>query len=306
MIKNQDQRLSDFSFKEITRAQLDMIKTAPFFDVELSSNCNVHCLMCPRRELKRTSSLMEKGLMYRLADWFPSQAKVMLAGLGEPILHPKIFEFLFALKKRGIETGITTNGLLLSPEVVSKLIESHVDLIQISFHATSKEQYNKIVKGGSFNKLMNNLSYLSEKVIHCDQVKLTATVQKDNENDIERIKHIADSFGFDLFLRNCHSRAGANYDFSCSFKHPAACGIFSKVSFIDSDGNILACCQDLKSQIRLGHIDQSSFSEILNKKKKIIEGNRGFSICRHCDDDYRYYLIAEHLKTNNKIGSNDV
>ena len=80
---------------------------------------------------------------------------------GEPLLHPKIIDMISYAKKNKIKVvGIITNGILLNKNMSKKLLDSKIDLIDISIDAFTKESYEKIRKGASFEKIQGNMDNL--------------------------------------------------------------------------------------------------------------------------------------------------
>ena len=63
---------------------------------------------------------------------------------GEPLLNPKILEFIDLAKKAGvIEVSINTNATTLDEKKAEKLINSGLDQIIFSFDGGSKKTYEK-------------------------------------------------------------------------------------------------------------------------------------------------------------------
>jgi radical SAM protein with 4Fe4S-binding SPASM domain len=288
--------------EELITKQLELLDSTPFLDIELSASCNVDCIMCPRDKLKRSNPIMSEKLIEHLINWIPKDAKVMLAGLGEPLFNKYYYHFVSTLNKRGIETGLTTNGLFLTPDVIDKLIQADIRLIQVSFNGVSESVYQNIMPGSCLSTVAKNLKYLAKTKANNLIVKLAVTLQDKNKNELPAIRKFADSLDFEVFVRNLHSRAETTFQ-KGFLDLPNGCGIFSKVTFVASDGHILSCCQDLGKQFILGHILQDSFVDILTKKKRIVKNNDWFLNCSQCDDDYRYYLLCEDSYTSegNKI-----
>jgi radical SAM protein with 4Fe4S-binding SPASM domain len=287
-------KASQLSQEEKKLIQLQLLNSTPFFDIELSSKCNVSCIMCPRIKLRRKQELMSKDTINKLIDWLPNNSKAMISGLGEPLLNDYIFLLAKGLNKKGIEVGLTTNGVLLTRATINNLIHCNVNFIQISFNGASEKVYNSIMQGADFSAVIDNLKYLAKIKKDHMTVKLAVTAQSSNKDDIANIRAFADNLGFEIFLRNLHSRAGAICDAIKQIDFSCGCGIFSKVTFIAANGEMLSCCQDMQGKFVLGNIFNHSFDKIMIKKKKIVEKNTWFPICKNCDDEYRYHLFFDN------------
>ncbi len=81
--------------------------------VNITNRCNMVCPMCPREvlDLPQNDLPVEKAL--RIIDRLDGARKLALVGLGEPLLHPDLDRMIEYAEARGIQTQITTNGLLL-------------------------------------------------------------------------------------------------------------------------------------------------------------------------------------------------
>jgi MoaA/NifB/PqqE/SkfB family radical SAM enzyme len=71
--------------------EMELLHSEPIFDIELSSKCNINCVMCPRTKIRRKLEIMSLTSIKVLIDWLPNNAKAMLCGLGEPLLNKDIF-----------------------------------------------------------------------------------------------------------------------------------------------------------------------------------------------------------------------
>lgn len=283
------------NIKDRKQREIELLNSVPVFDIELSSKCNISCVMCPRAKLTRKHEIMSLDLINTLVNWLPSNAKAMICGLGEPLLNNNVFFLISSLSKRGIEVGITTNGLLLTENNIDMMLNSGINLIQVSFNGSTEEIYRSIMKNGSFLTIIQNLQYLAKIKTPKLTVKLAVTIQKENKDDVENIRVLANNLGFEVFLRNLHSRGGLLEIENCKPNDSPGCGIFPKVTFIAASGDVLSCCQDLAGKFILGNIKQNTFEDILSGKKRILDKDNWFPICNHCDDEYRYLLLADDI-----------
>jgi hypothetical protein len=76
--------------------------------VEITRRCNNRCDYCDRPRSERDLSLSEFQAI--LDDLDPWGAEAVALGGGEPTLHPRLQELLRMAQRRGLRTGLTTNG----------------------------------------------------------------------------------------------------------------------------------------------------------------------------------------------------
>jgi len=129
--------------------------------IEVTNRCNLLCQTCPRtyfqRELLKSLSLNE---FINIAEQFPDMQRVLLHGVGEPLLNKELPEIIKYLKGRNIEVIINSNGTLLSPQWQEKLIESGLDQYRCSIDGAKDETYARIRGADLLPKLRRGLEGL--------------------------------------------------------------------------------------------------------------------------------------------------
>jgi MoaA/NifB/PqqE/SkfB family radical SAM enzyme len=279
--------------EEILDEELTLLHGLPRFDIEVSLKCNINCVMCPRDKITRRKSMMSPGLMDVLVDWLPGmESEIFFCGLGEPLLNPNIYGCMAKLHKRKNITGITSNGLLLTPETVHRLIDAEVNFIHVSFPSLNKEIYEGMMKGSLFETVLGHLKYLSEVKPKEIAVELAFTEQPENAGEIEIVKAFARELDFGFQHNVLHTRGGhLNRGYKTDTRGgPEACAVFAGNHFITGEGDILACCHDLEGKTVLGNIKDISFTALLEIKKSRIIKNRWFPLCSKCDDINRFKM----------------
>jgi len=88
---------------------------------------------------------MSMDLFLAILDRFPSALALTLAG-GEPLLHPKLFEIVWAAHRRRLKVHIPTNGSLLQRNL-DLLREAPVEFLNVSLYG---------VDGASFSAVTGN------------------------------------------------------------------------------------------------------------------------------------------------------
>src|SRR5580658_1488053 len=125
--------------------------------VETTAKCNLYCPMCPRETHKQPKEDMTDEIFERLVKDSEGTAEhMMLIGLGEPFLDPKIFDRIEYCERHGVATLLSTNGTLLDEEAATKLLDSPLAHITLSFDGASKETFEHYRKGARFEKVRDN------------------------------------------------------------------------------------------------------------------------------------------------------
>ena len=121
--------------------------------VEVTTRCNLRCAMCPREAPggRIRDGDMTRETFARLAPAFSKLDALILNGIGEPLLHPLLEQFVQEAKQSMPASGwvgFQTNGQLLGPKRARSLAAAGVDRICISADAVSPELFSSLRKGG--------------------------------------------------------------------------------------------------------------------------------------------------------------
>jgi MoaA/NifB/PqqE/SkfB family radical SAM enzyme len=96
-------------------------------------------------------------LFTRIVDQFPRIARVVLHGVGEPMMVPALPRMIRYLKDRGTYVLFNTNGTLLSRRKGQELIDSGLDELRVSLDAAEPEAF-KLVRGRDmFGRIVRNV-----------------------------------------------------------------------------------------------------------------------------------------------------
>ena len=125
--------------------------------VETTAKCNLYCPMCPRETHKQPKEDMADEIFNRLVQDARSTGEhMMLIGLGEPLLDPKIFDRIEYCHKHNVSTLLSTNGVLLEGDNAEKLLQSKVEHITLSFDGSTRESFEYYRKGAKFDRVRDN------------------------------------------------------------------------------------------------------------------------------------------------------
>jgi len=151
-------------------------------NIGVSDRCNQRCLMCSEHSLycadggrrmaaddvldERDFGLMDAHTYHDLLRDLLSLGtkEIELCGLGEPLLHPRLFDFLRQAKQAGLRVRLVTNASLLDEEKAHELVALSLDEIHVSLNAASPETYAAIhgVGPSVFERVLDALHAISE------------------------------------------------------------------------------------------------------------------------------------------------
>jgi MoaA/NifB/PqqE/SkfB family radical SAM enzyme len=136
--------------------------------VVVLNTCNLECVMCPYHspQIKATHTTgyfdekqaMTWDHMQRIAaECGRLQIPVKMGNIEEPLLHPRLTDFIKLCREKGVPTvHITTNGTILTERIARGLIEAGLTSMYISMDAARPDTYKRI-RGGDLVKLEANV-----------------------------------------------------------------------------------------------------------------------------------------------------
>lgn len=163
--------------------------------VFVNDKCGLRCKMCDFGVSNEEASLaqmmagrgnrMDPGVLTGLFATLgtgPGELSLRLTGT-EPLLYPHYRDVLKEAKKRGLNTGITTNGLMLEKEAEA-LIDIRIDELALSIDGPP--QIHDEIRGhrGLFDRILKGVESLKRKSrldkSRCPDIDISFTISRDN------------------------------------------------------------------------------------------------------------------------------
>jgi len=170
------------------RLFLPMIKYPPFLEIEVTTKCNLKCVMCEHTYWHEPSRDMTFEKFKSIIDQFPKLKWIGLTGIGESLLNKDFLKMLRYVKSKSIYVELYDNFIFTTPEISKEFIEIGVDRILASVDAATKETYENIRVGASFENTINNLKNFirlkKEKNSHFPELDFHFIVSKLNVSEI--------------------------------------------------------------------------------------------------------------------------
>tara|TARA_B100001063_G_scaffold247237_1_gene291576 strand:+ start:40 stop:1188 length:1149 start_codon:yes stop_codon:yes gene_type:complete len=137
--------------------------------IVINTKCNLKCVWCHREEkhIKDSGYLERNGNLEKFKKLVPMLEGfecIKFGGLAEPLLNKDIFELSKLARKYVPMVKIVTNGTTLPPKVVTKIIDSGINYIEVSLDGFDGE-INKKYRGSDEDQV---ISYLKDISNRCD------------------------------------------------------------------------------------------------------------------------------------------
>ena len=170
--------------------------------INIDRSCNLQCPSCRREKyLVTNGELYNKKLeaANKILQWlenFNKPIKIITSGDGDPlaslIMRPIIKNWKF---KKNQDLLLKTNGLLIKKQLRNSQILDNIEVFDISIDAGSKDVYEKIRLGGSWEALIENFDFLLEKNKQ-DKTVLNFALQNNNFNDLYNFADLCVKYQF--------------------------------------------------------------------------------------------------------------
>ncbi len=250
--------------------------------IEVTNNCNLECVMCPRRHLNRKLGDMDYELFEKYINEisrFNPKPTVLLTFLGEPLMHKQIVEFVEYCKKNGLNTSLITNGVLLKKEIADAFIDMKLDTITFSIDAVTKETYAKVRINSDFEQVHNNIHYLIEQKKRLGArfplVQTSMVIQEETKAEYEDfIDKWIDKVYQVYFQRVFYDTEGGQGRqmfyrdiFKLDLEKRAPCYYLWELIVVYCDGKVTTCPPDDFGLLTMGDLSKQSLYDIWHSKQ---------------------------------------
>jgi len=188
-------------FEDIDKERASVATAPPVcLYLEVTNRCNLLCETCPRTfETLEPPADMSWELFTRIVDQVPNVARVVLHGVGEPMLVKNLPQMIRYLKDRGTYVLFNTNGTLLRPAKFQELIDTGLDELRVSLDAADRDSYAKIRGKDFFNRIVRDvgkfIAYQKQVGATTPRVSLWLTGMKETVDQLPDFVRLSASMG---------------------------------------------------------------------------------------------------------------
>ncbi|HMS41135.1 MAG TPA: radical SAM protein [Pyrinomonadaceae bacterium] len=166
-INKRNLRESAADFRSVVLQPLTAPNLPRHLQIEIITRCNLECVMCPRTvALENASTAAQKKVWQRqmsienfrhIIEEIPKIQTLSLHGIGEPLMHPHLFEMIEIAASVKIDVRFTTNATLLNSSKSEDLLKTGISRVIFSLDGATMETYEKIRIGAKFDKVIENI-----------------------------------------------------------------------------------------------------------------------------------------------------
>ncbi len=162
-----------------------------FFNLafQMTKRCNLSCVHCCESDY--VPELETKGMIQIVNEMSRHGTKRVCVTGGEPTQRKDLEEILKAIKERGIETTLATNGYKLSIERLAELSQ-HISNIRLSLYGISETHDRISKKVGSQEQVIRTLENAQRLKI---PAYICTSLMVSNLEDVDYVISVAQKYG---------------------------------------------------------------------------------------------------------------
>lgn len=247
--------------------------------LELTTNCDSDCVMCPRRRLKRGLGTMGEEFAKKVIDDAHGLGARLIKAqwFGETLSVPYWHRVVRHARRKGMKTILITNGSLLNKRN-RKYVLKYVDKIFISIDSSDKKTYESIRRGLKFSIVIGNLRALfGERGMGRKTTIIASRVALEGNRDdnLDALRGFCDEI-----VSNPD-----NVNVECKERKEVVCrhNVDERL-VVGWDGKCYLCCHDWLGEHEIGDLKKQSMKQIWEgeKRKKYLNNLNSLDICQRC------------------------
>lgn len=242
--------------------------------IETTNFCNARCKMCAHGIMKRRKGAMNMHLFEKVID-DAADLGIELVNLqfyGEPFIDKQFFDRVKYAKEKNLTIKFSTNASLLTQSRAKLLIKYGVDEINLALDGFTKETYEEIRAGLSFERVLSNITRLIElkKEMESDVPFLRLNYVNLSENQHEA--RVFYSYWKDRvdevivgYVRNWAGQKevrGRDSPHLGSLPEKNPCDSLWNEMVVLYDGRVALCCDDYDGKVIMGDLSKQTILEV--------------------------------------------
>ena len=205
--KNIERRLKGLSAGPV-QTEMPQKRRWRLLQIESAIACNLRCIMCPWREITKNAQnrgLMSQEIWESIRPHLSDIKSIDFTGGGEPLLQPRLPDWIAEAHAAGCETGFLTNGVLLKREKLQQILDAGIDWICISMDGADAGMYETIRIGANFELVCKNVANIARlRSDNRPRTMINFVLMDMNFHQVEDIVRLTSQLGVDqLNFKQC-------------------------------------------------------------------------------------------------------
>ena len=279
----------------------------PMVVVSVGNACNYACSHCfyPTYSLQPGYARhdMDFEVFRKIADEMGRhpESVLRLIAWGEPLLHPRLDEFVSYMRKAGPHNKVTliTNGSLLTPARSLALMKAGLDLVEVSIDAAHEATYRarrRTSLAEAFRTVVSNVQSMAalrreHKIETRIVVSFIVAPNQDSEQEFVEFREVWSRTVDDVVKRPQHTFKGTLSQHRPLPARRTPCqGLWTRCD-ITPWGEVSVCYNDWERANILGDLNDDDVSiesvwrgQVLRQMQVAQTEGRFCGICEHCKD----------------------
>ncbi len=270
-------------------------------EIELTTD---HPLKAPSLVRPRGAEVGSRGPMAietvrEIVDWFRGHddVRIVLAGFGDPCLHPHFGEICRILRGSAAAIAVRTSGLVDDPDIDAALFETPVDLLEVALDAASAETYRAVNGVDAFDRVIAKLeSWIARRQVEHRVLPMIVPSMVKADETLDDMEAFVDDWQRRLgavlvsgYSRHAGQRPCREVTSMAPPKRGPCRRVFSRAMIL-ADGRMTTCDQDFAGRQVVGRIGECTPADLWQGRTLAdIRANRidRLPLCPNCDEWHR-------------------
>lgn len=248
----------------------------PQLVIETTSRCNMMCLHCSHKEMKRPRADMAPKLFQKIVDEVAAEmpdCEIWPTFYGEALLlGEQIWRMLAYADRAGCRNLVlNSNGIMLSrPGMIEAVLDSPLKRFILSLDGFSQPVFEKIRKGGNRDRIYAAVQRLLElrrqRGQHYPVIQCQFSMMDENEHEVPQFSEHWLALGAEVKTRRKLTWTSTGSITAPHLDAPPelriACPWGNNAAAIHQDGSLVTCAVDYEGRYKAGNVATHTIKEL--------------------------------------------
>ena len=173
--------------------------------VAVADPCTLRCGRCPRKgddpPRPTAHEQMADDTWAALRPYLGEAAEITFLGCKDPLVHPRLFDWIGEARDLGARAGLRTNGATLDDAMAERLLAVHLDRIELTLGGATAKTYASANPPLPFEAFCENVRRLTRRRAgRLPEVTFRFVLMREAKEEIHTVVELADELDVDRIL----------------------------------------------------------------------------------------------------------